>query len=214
MNNDYTPNANRALDGAEAAARRYNHSYIGTEHLLCSILAIPNCGACRRFRALDVDPDELRIQLEQMIGHSENVRMRGEIPVTARTRKILELAKLEARRLQASAVGTEHIILAILAEGESVAAQILSGHGLTPKTISRRTRSPTSRKATRTGARRPPRTARRSPRRKARPPRSTSSDATSRPSRARASSTRSSAVSRNSRASSRFSPAARRTTPS
>lgn len=133
MNNDYTPNANRALDGAEAAARRYNHSYIGTEHLLCSILAIPNCGACRRFRALDVDPDELRIQLEQMIGHSENVRMRGEIPVTARTRKILELAKLEARRLQASAVGTEHIILAILSEGESVAAQILSGHGLTPE---------------------------------------------------------------------------------
>ena len=133
MNNDYTPNANRALDGAEAAARRYNHSYIGPEHLLCSILAIPNCGACRRFRALDVDPDELRIQLEQMIGHSENVRMRGEIPVTARTRKILELAKLEARRLQASAVGTEHIILAILAEGESVAAQILAGHGLTPE---------------------------------------------------------------------------------
>jgi len=137
MNNDYTPNANRALDGAEAAARRYNHSYIGTEHLLCSILAIPNCGACRRFRALDVDPDELRIQLEQMIGHSENVRMRGEIPVTARTRKILELAKLEARRLQASAVGTEHIILAILSEGESVAAQILSGHGLTPEAFAK-----------------------------------------------------------------------------
>ena len=137
MNNDYTPNANQALDGAEAAARRYNHSYIGTEHLLCSILAIPNCGACRRFRALDVDPDELRIQLEQMIGHSENVRMRGEIPVTARTRKILELAKLEARRLQASAVGTEHIILAILAEGESVAAQILSGHGLTPEAFAK-----------------------------------------------------------------------------
>ena len=137
MNNDYTPNANQALDGAEAAARRYNHSYIGTEHLLCSILAIPNCGACRRFRALGVDPDELRIQLEQMIGHSENVRMRGEIPVTARTRKILELAKLEARRLQASAVGTEHIILAILAEGESVAAQILSGHGLTPEAFAK-----------------------------------------------------------------------------
>ena len=137
MNNDYTPNANQALDGAEAAARRYNHSYIGTEHLLCSILAIPNCGACRRFRALDVDPDELRLQLEQMIGRSENVRMRGEIPITARTRKILELAKLEARRLQASAVGTEHIILAILSEGESVAAQILAGHGLTPEAFAK-----------------------------------------------------------------------------
>ena len=137
MNNDYTPNANQALDGAEAAARRYNHSYIGTEHLLCSILAIPNCGACRRFRALDVDPDELRLQLEQMIGHSENVRMRGEIPITARTRKILELAKLEARRLQASAVGTEHIILAILSEGESVAAQILAGHGITPEAFAK-----------------------------------------------------------------------------
>ena len=128
MNTDYTPDANQALEGAEAAARRYNHSYIGTEHILCSILAIPNCGACRRFRALGLDPDELRLQLEQMIGHGESVRMRGEIPITARTRKILELAKLEAKRLKSSAVGTEHLILAILNEGESVAAQILFGH--------------------------------------------------------------------------------------
>jgi len=128
MNPDYTPDANQALEGAEAAARRYNHSYIGTEHILCSILAIPNCGACRRFRALGLDPDELRLQLEQMIGHGESVRMRGEIPITARTRKILELAKIEAKRLKAGAVGTEHIILAILSEGESVAAQILFGH--------------------------------------------------------------------------------------
>ena len=130
MNTEYTPDAQQALEGADAAARRYNHSYIGTEHVLCSILAMPNCGACRRFKALGIDPDELRLQLEQMIGHGESVRVRGEIPVTARTRKILELAKLEARRLKAEAVGTEHIILAILSEGESVAAQILFGHDI------------------------------------------------------------------------------------
>ena len=130
MNTDYTPDAQQALQGAEACARHFNHSYIGTEHILCAILAIPNCGACTRFKALGADPEELRLQLEQMIGHGEPVRVLGDIPITARTRKILELAKIEAKRLQCSAVGTEHIVLAMLTEGESVAAQILYGHEL------------------------------------------------------------------------------------
>ncbi len=130
MNTPYTPDAEQALRGAEAAAQQYNHSYIGTEHILLAILAMPTCEACRRFEQLGLDPDELRIQLEQMIGHGESLKVRGDIPFTARTKKILELAKIEAQHLHAQAVGTEHFIIAILREGESVAAQILYGHDL------------------------------------------------------------------------------------
>ena len=133
MSIDYTPNAERALEGAVAAARHFNHPYVGTEHILCSILAIPTCEACRRFERLDLDPDQLRLQLETMIGRGEAVRVVGDIPFTARTKKILELAKIEATHLSSELVGTEHMVLAMLREGESVGAQILYGHDLTPE---------------------------------------------------------------------------------
>jgi len=133
MNTEFTPDAQQALNGAEAAARHFNHSYIGTEHILLAILAIPASEACRRFTALGLDPDELRLELENMIGRGENVRVLGDIPVTARTKKILELAKLEAKHLGADAVGTDHIVLAMLREGESVGAQILFNRGLDPE---------------------------------------------------------------------------------
>ena len=131
MNIRYTRHAAQALEGAEAAARQFNHAYIGTEHILLSILAIPGCEACARFERLGLDPDDLRMQLQQMIGHGEPVMTQGELPKTARTRKILELATLEARRLRADAVGTDHLVIAMLREGESVGAQILFGHDIT-----------------------------------------------------------------------------------
>lgn len=125
MNTDYTPDAQQALARAEDIARRFGHSYIGTEHILCAILAIPTCEACRRFNLLGTDPDEIRLQIEQMIGRGESLMVRGDIPLTARTKKIIQLAKVEANHLHTSAVGTEHLVLAMLHEGESVAAQML-----------------------------------------------------------------------------------------
>ena len=130
MSTEYTPNAERALEGAVAAARQFNHSYVGTEHILCSILAIPNCEAYRRFKRLGLDPDELRLQLENLIGRGSAVRAIGDIPFTARTKKILELAKIEATHLKCELVGTEHMVLAMLREGDSAGAQILYGHDL------------------------------------------------------------------------------------
>ncbi len=125
MNTDYTPDAQQALARAEEIARRFGHSYIGTEHILCAILAIPTCEACRRFNLLGTDPDEIRLQIEQMIGRGESLMVKGDIPLTARTKKIIQLAKVEANHLHTSAVGTEHLVLAMLHEGESVAAQML-----------------------------------------------------------------------------------------
>ncbi len=130
MTGNYTEHAKQALEGASAAARHYNHSYIGTEHILCAILAMPECEAYKRFKKLGIDPEDIRLQLEQMIGRGEALKTMGDIPITARTRKILELAKLEANHLGANAVGTEHIVIAMLCEGESVGAQVLFGHDL------------------------------------------------------------------------------------
>jgi ATP-dependent Clp protease ATP-binding subunit ClpC len=131
MNIPYTRHAAQALEGAEAAARQFNHAYIGTEHILLSILAIPRCEACLRFERLGLDPEDLRMQLQQMIGHGEPVMTQGTLPQTARTRKILELAAIEAQHAKASAVGTDHLVTAMLREGESVGAQILFGHDIT-----------------------------------------------------------------------------------
>ena len=131
MNIPYTQHAAQALEGAEAAARQFNHAYIGTEHILLSILAIPGCEAYTRFESLGLDPEDLMMQLQQMIGHGEPVMTQGTLPRTARTRKILELAAIEAKRLRADAVGTDHLVIAMLREGESVGAQILFGHDVT-----------------------------------------------------------------------------------
>ena len=128
----YTPYAQQALNGASAIAHHYNHAYIGTEHILASILTMPACEACQRLERLGLDPDDLKMELDQMIGRGEALKSVGELPVTARTRKILERAKLEAGRLKADSIGTEHIVLAMLKDGESVAAQLLFGHNVTP----------------------------------------------------------------------------------
>lgn len=135
MNIDYTPNAERAIDGAMAAARQFNHPYVGTEHILCALLAIPNCEACRRFERLEIDPEELRLEIEQEIGHGGNARIIGDIPLTPRTQKILELAKLEAQHLNREQVGTEHLVLAILREGSSRGSDILFNHDVDYKSF-------------------------------------------------------------------------------
>ena len=120
MNDDleFTPYARQAIDGAEAAAVQFNHAYVGTEHILCAIFAMPKCEACLILEKLGEDPEELMMELERVIGRGEPLRSRGELPYTARTRKIIERAKIDAKRLKAPAVGTDHLILAMLEERE------------------------------------------------------------------------------------------------
>ena len=128
MNEIYTPYAQQALDGAEAVARHYNHAYIGTEHVLACILKMENCNACKRLAALGLDNEDLGMELDRMIGRGEALMARGSLPLTARTKKIIEFAKIEAVRMKCQRIGTEHLVLAMLREGESVGAQILFGH--------------------------------------------------------------------------------------
>ena len=135
MNEIYTPYAQQALDGADAVARHYNHAYIGTEHVLACILKMENCNACKRLAALGLDNEDLGMELDRMIGRGEALMSRGSLPLTARTKKILEFAKIEATRMKDEKIGTEHLVLAMLREGESVGAQILFGHDVTVETF-------------------------------------------------------------------------------
>ena len=135
MNELYTPYAQQALDGAEAVARHYNHTYIGTEHVLACIFKMENCNACKCLARLGLDNDDLGMELDRMIGRGDALMARGALPLTARTKKVLEFAKIEAVRMKADKVGTEHIVLAMLREGESVGAQILFGHDVSADTF-------------------------------------------------------------------------------
>lgn len=135
MNEMYSPYAQQALDGAEAVARHYNHAYIGTEHVLACILKMENCNACKRLAALGLDNEDLGMELDRMIGRGDALLSRGSLQLTARTKKVLEFAKIEAARMKADKVGTEHIVIAMLREGESVGAQILFGHDVTADTF-------------------------------------------------------------------------------
>ncbi len=137
MNELYTPYAQQALDGAESVARHYNHTYIGTEHVLACILKMENCKACRCLSRLGLDNDDLAMELDRIIGRGEAIAVRGSLPMTARTKKVLEFAKIEAARMKSDRVGTEHIMLAMLREGESVGAQILFGHDVTAETFAK-----------------------------------------------------------------------------
>ena len=135
MSEMYSPYAQQALDGAEAVARHYNHAYIGTEHVLACILKMENCNACKRLSALGLDNEDLGMELDRMIGRGDALMSRGSLQLTARTKKVLEFAKIEAARMKADKVGTEHIVTAMLREGESVGAQILFGHDVTAETF-------------------------------------------------------------------------------
>ena len=120
----------RILEEAHNAAHEFNHSYVGTEHILYAILSIKECCAYKIIQRLGIEPEELRIQLKQMIGSGDGLKTMGDIPLTARTRKILDLAGIEARRRKSDTIKSEHILYAIVFEGESVGAQILFGQGV------------------------------------------------------------------------------------
>lgn len=130
MNAKFTPNAAQALNGAADRARALGHDFVGSEHILLALLENPGCSACRRLSALALAPAELAETLKAMMAPAQApVQIRGNLPVTARTRKILEMAALEAG--DGNAVDTVNLVAAMLKEGENAAAQLLFNAGLT-----------------------------------------------------------------------------------
>jgi len=122
---NFTARAQRAIQLAGREADRFNHPYIGTEHLLLGLVALGEGVAVEVLEELGVALDDVRIAVERMVGIGGETKTKGELPYTPRTKKVLQLAMAEAHAMQQQLAGTEHLLLALLREGEGVAAQVL-----------------------------------------------------------------------------------------
>ncbi|MFZ4764553.1 MAG: ATP-dependent Clp protease ATP-binding subunit [Roseimicrobium sp.] len=123
--NNFTPRAQQVLALARKEADRFNHNYVGTEHLLLGLIKLGQGVAVNVLTKLGVDLDTVRLKVEQQTGGGPDTKMAGNIPYTPRVKKVLALASKEAKALNHSYVGTEHLLLGLLREGEGVAAQVL-----------------------------------------------------------------------------------------
>jgi hypothetical protein len=120
----FTNRARRAVVLAQEEARLLNHNYIGTEHLLLGLIHEGEGVAAKALESLDVSLEAVRREVEEIIGQGQSAPT-GHIPFTPRAKKVLELSLREARKLHCNYIGTEHILLGLVREGEGVAAQIL-----------------------------------------------------------------------------------------
>ncbi|MCX6012830.1 MAG: ATP-dependent Clp protease ATP-binding subunit [Chloroflexi bacterium] len=125
----FTDRARRVLTYAQEEAERFNHSHIGTEHILLGLLRESEGVAAKVFVNLGVDSDKIRTSVELMIGRGDKPTS-NEIGLTPRAKKVIELAVDEARRLNHHYIGTEHLLLGLLREGEGVAANVLESLGI------------------------------------------------------------------------------------
>lgn len=133
----YSPRARHALAVAEAEARRLNHDYLGQEHLLLALVRDGEGNAVDLLAALGVDPAEVANTIEFTVGAGRQ-SVAGALPRTPRLGRALDLARQEARRLQRPVLGTEHLLLGLVEEGEGVAAVILKNFGLTADAVRER----------------------------------------------------------------------------
>jgi prophage maintenance system killer protein len=124
----FTDRTRRAVTLAQDEARGLGHNYLGTEHLLLGLLAEGQGIAWRVLDHLGVSAAAARSQVEAIIGRGQGTPA-GPIPFTPRSKKVLELARKEAKRLCHNYIGTEHLLLGLVREGEGVAAQVLAGLG-------------------------------------------------------------------------------------
>ena len=122
---NFTPRAQQALSLARKEAERFNHNYVGTEHLLLGLIKLGQGVAVNVLQKMGLDLETVRLEVEKQVGTGPEVKQAGSIPFTPRVKKVLALAGKEARALNHSYVGTEHILLGLLREGDGVAARVL-----------------------------------------------------------------------------------------
>ncbi|BCX49447.1 ATP-dependent Clp protease ATP-binding protein [Haloferula helveola] len=123
--NNFTPRAQQVLALARKEADRFNHSYVGTEHLLLGLIKLGQGVAVNVLERMGLDLETVRMEVEKEVGTGNGQKVSGSIPYTPRVKKVLALANKEAKALNHSYVGTEHILLGLLREGEGVAARVL-----------------------------------------------------------------------------------------
>lgn len=126
----FTNRARKVMNYARQEAERFNHDYIGTEHVLLGLVKEGSGVAANVLENLDVDLEKVRLEVEKLVKPAPDVVTVGQPPLTPRAKEVLEYAVEEARALDHSYVGTEHLLLGLLREQEGLAAQVLMNLGL------------------------------------------------------------------------------------
>ena len=126
----FTDRARKVMQLANQEAQRFNHEYIGTEHILLGLIKEGSGVAANVLKNLDVDLRKIRLEVEKLVQSGPDMVTMGKLPQTPRAKKVIEYSMEEARNLNHNYVGTEHILLGLLREQEGVAAQVLMNLGL------------------------------------------------------------------------------------
>ncbi len=130
MFNRFTERARKVIILAKEEARRFNHDYIGTEHILLGLIREGEGVAAAVLQKLEVSLENIRLEIEKLVQPGPATQIIGDIPFTPRAKKALELAAEEARSLGHNYIGTEHLLLGLIREGEGIASQVLLNLGM------------------------------------------------------------------------------------
>jgi ATP-dependent Clp protease ATP-binding subunit ClpC len=130
MFNRFTERARKVIILAKEEARRFNHDYIGTEHVLLGLIREGEGVAAAVLQKLEVSLENIRLEIEKLVQPGPTTQIIGDIPFTPRAKKALELAAEEARSLGHNYIGTEHLLLGLIREGEGIASQVLLNLGM------------------------------------------------------------------------------------
>ena len=126
----FTDRARKVMALAREEARRFNHEYIGTEHILLGLVKEGSGVAANVLQNLDIELKKVRLEVEKIVQSGPDLISVGQLPFTPRVKKALEFSMEEARSLGHNYIGTEHLLLGLICEQEGVAAQVLLNLGL------------------------------------------------------------------------------------
>ena len=135
MFNRFTERARRVILLAKEEAKRFNHDYIGTEHLLLGLIREGEGVAAAVLMSLGLDPTKIRMEVEKLVQPGPSATVSGDIPFTPKAKKAIELSMEEARQLGHNYIGTEHLLLGLIKEGEGVASEVLTNLGLDSRKV-------------------------------------------------------------------------------
>ena len=130
MFNRFTERARKVILLAKEEAKRFNHDYIGTEHILLGLVREGEGVAAAVLASFGLSPDKIRMEVEKLVQPGPSTVISGDLPFTPKAKKVIELAMDEARALGHNYIGTEHLLLGLIREGEGVASQVLMNFGL------------------------------------------------------------------------------------
>ncbi len=130
MFNKFTERARKVILLAKQEAKRFNHDYIGTEHILLGLLREGEGVAAAVLQSLGMNLNNIRLEIEKLVQIGPTTVVTGDLPFTPKAKKVMELAMEEARALGHNYIGTEHLLLGLIREGEGVASQVFTNMGL------------------------------------------------------------------------------------